>query len=111
MLKGAFNLRGYYLYKNNRDQKEGQMLETIGTLNLKIAQLEHYLQLLKKREMLSRVYPEHQKNIAQQAFQVQLELDQLRQCRDILLQEAINPTPGGTFNGITERRKPLYAIN
>jgi DNA repair ATPase RecN len=60
------------------------MLETVGTLNLKIAQLEQRLQLLKQQQQLSRVYPTHHAKLVQEGDQVWQQLRQLRQRRQSL---------------------------
>lgn len=60
------------------------MLETVGTLNLKIAQLEQRLQLLKQQQQLSRVYPTHYAKLVREGDQVRRQLQQLRQRRQSL---------------------------
>jgi len=57
------------------------MTNTVGLLDLKIAQLEYRLDLLEKQQTLSRNYPVHLLQLQQQAQQMQLQLDQLRQER------------------------------
>lgn len=61
------------------------MLETVGTLNLKIAQLERRLQLLQQQQQLSRVYPGHYAKLVQEDDQVRRQLQQLLQRRQRLL--------------------------
>ncbi len=60
------------------------MLETVGTLNLKIAQLERRLQLLQQQQRLSQVYPGHHAKLVQEDNQVRRQLQQLRQRRQSL---------------------------
>jgi coproporphyrinogen III oxidase-like Fe-S oxidoreductase len=60
------------------------MLETVGTLNLKIAQLERRLQLLQQQQRLSQVYPGHHAKLVQEDDQVRRQLQQLRQRRQSL---------------------------
>ena len=60
------------------------MLETAGTLDLKIAQLEGRLQLLKQQQQLSGAYPAHHAKLVQEDDQVGQQLQQLRQRRQRL---------------------------
>jgi len=53
------------------ENSEFQMVETTGTLNLKIAQLERRLQLLRKQQLLSQAYPIHQARLFEEGFRVQ----------------------------------------
>jgi hypothetical protein len=54
--------------------------ETAGSLDLKIAQLEHTLQVLAQQQVLSKPYPEHKVKLAERELQVQALL--LRLLRD-----------------------------
>lgn len=62
------------------------MQETVGMLNLKISQLEHRAGLLKKQQLLSQAYPDHQANLRQQEVLIRNQLDQLLRRRGELLQ-------------------------
>jgi hypothetical protein len=55
--------------------------ETIGMLDLKIARLEQYLQVLEKQQALSEMYPLHRTRLILYGLQVQSELNQLIQRR------------------------------
>jgi hypothetical protein len=57
------------------------MQETVGTLNLKIAQLEQKLQLLQKQRLLSRPYPTHLAHLILQDFQTRSQLHRLLEYR------------------------------
>lgn len=57
------------------------MEETVGTLNLKIAQLEQKLQLLQKQRLLSRPYPQRLAHLSLQEFQTQAQLQRLLEQR------------------------------
>ena len=57
------------------------MEETVGTLNLKIAQLEQKLQLLQKQRLLSRPYPDHFARLTLQDFQTRSQLQNLLEYR------------------------------
>ena len=59
--------------------------ETVGTLNLKIARLEHRLRVLEQRQAMSHPYPTYQANFTQEYLQLQLESHQLiHYCHEIL---------------------------
>ena len=57
------------------------MIETSGTLDLKIARLEQRLHLLKLQEMLSSIYPDYQERLAYEYHQTEEQLQQLLQYR------------------------------
>ncbi len=85
------------------------MQETVGTLNLKIARLQHQLQLVQQQQVLSRPYPRHQ--AALQFAQVQLQ-DQLWQL--IQFREELNKNeylPHRIFNGEKNGSEPLYTTH
>lgn len=56
--------------------------ETIGTLNLKIVQLERYLNVLKEQQYLSQPYPDYQARITLETQTVQSRLNQLKKQRE-----------------------------
>ena len=87
------------------------MSETIGTLNLKIARLEHQVRVLNQQQLLSSIYPEHQAGLVQQILQVQIELSELMQYRDRLRQQTAGWIRGGNLYGNRPGQKPFYAIN
>lgn len=60
------------------------MSETIGTLSLKIAQLERQLLILKQQHALSYRYPTHQNKLTLASIQVQDQLGQLMKRRQDL---------------------------
>ncbi len=57
------------------------MPETLGTLNLQIARLEHRLKVLELQQAMSRAYPSYQSNLTQEHLRLQLQLEQLVQRR------------------------------
>ena len=61
------------------------MLETLGTLDLKIARLEQRLRVLEQQQRLSQRYPEHQAKLNLEYMQLQLTLTQFIQQRQELL--------------------------
>jgi hypothetical protein len=61
--------------------------ETVGMLDLKIAQLERRSKLLKQQQSLSRAYPIHQAKLIRQDSQVQSQLNQLIQRREELIRQ------------------------
>lgn len=69
------------------EQNSNLKMETIGTLNLKIARLERRLQLLNQQQLLSHPYPDHKVRLAQESYQVRFQLDCLKRYREKLLQD------------------------
>lgn len=61
------------------------MLETLGTLNLKIAQLEQRLAVLKQQERLSYTYPAHKAELVREYLRLQSELGRLTEHRQRLI--------------------------
>jgi len=61
------------------------MQETVGVLDLKIAQLQRRLKLIKQQQSLSQVYPLHQAKLMQQDSIIQGQLRQLLQRRTELV--------------------------
>ena len=57
------------------------MEETVGTLSLKIAQLEQKLHLLQKQRLLSKPYPDHLAHLTLQDFQTRFQLQNLLEYR------------------------------
>lgn len=53
------------------------MLETSGTLNLKIARLEQRLAVLRQQERLSHTYPARKAELVREYLQLQSELGRL----------------------------------
>lgn len=67
-------------------EEETPMLETIGTLNLKIARLEQRLQVLKQQQQLSRPYPTHEAGLIREYVQLEAILYELVRRRQKFLQ-------------------------
>jgi hypothetical protein len=66
-------------------KKDGNiMLETVGTLTLKIAQLEQRLGMLKQRLVLSSPYPDVNTQLTQVNAQTERQLQQLQQYKQLL---------------------------
>ena len=65
------------------------MIETTGTLNLKIAQLEQRLKLLRQQQSLSSVYPAHRAKLLAEDARVERQLQQLLQRRQKMSQPII----------------------
>ena len=86
------------------------MIETTGTLNLKIAQLERRLRLLKQRQLLSGVYPAHRAKLSEEDAQVQRQLEQLLQRRQTLSHTITGLNTERPFNNdeTRERKRPFY---
>jgi hypothetical protein len=61
------------------------VMETIGTLNLKIARLQQHLTVLASRQRLSEPYPEHQQRLRQEARQTQAQLDAFMEMQQALI--------------------------
>ncbi|NJN99089.1 MAG: hypothetical protein HC875_35840 [Anaerolineales bacterium] len=61
------------------------MLETLGTLNLKIARLEHRLAILKQQERMSNAYPTRKAELVREYLQLQTELGRLTEDRQRLV--------------------------
>ena len=55
--------------------------ETMGTINLKIAQLQRHLRVLEQQQFLSSPYPDYKAKLGQKIMLVQTQLDQLLQSR------------------------------
>ena len=64
--------------------------ETVGTLNLKIAQLEQKLQRLQQQRHLSRPYPDHLARLSRQDLQTRSQLHQLLEARTRFLNPLSN---------------------
>lgn len=79
------------------------MQETIGTLDLKIARLEHLLKVLRQQQVLSVAYPQHRANLIEQERQIQLQLQGLRQYRKSVTL-TINELTGGLTDGIYHKQ-------
>ena len=58
--------------------------DTSGTLNLKIARLEHHIKVLEQQLILCTPYPDHKTKLAEKKLQVLYQLQQLLQYRDSL---------------------------
>ena len=52
-----------------------------GIIDLNIARLERYLQLLQEQQLLSREYPSYRAKLAEKELQIQFQLQQLCQRR------------------------------
>ncbi len=63
-----------FILKRNKSSQE-----TVGTINLKIAQLEHRLKLLEQQQALSSSYPGYKAKLIQKKLYVQLQVQQLLQ--------------------------------
>lgn len=59
--------------------------ETVGTINLKIARLERYLNQLEQQQALSSGYPNHKARLMQKKLYAELQLQQLFQSRTIVV--------------------------
>lgn len=64
---------------------EVHMPETLGTLDLKIAQLEQQLKVLQQQQRLSSAYPTHEAQLALEYLRIQAVLDQSHQRRQEFL--------------------------
>lgn len=70
------------------------MEETVGTLNLKIAQLEQKLQRLQNQRRLSRSYPDHLARLSRQDHQTRSQLQRLLEDRARFLNQLSNERGG-----------------
>ncbi len=61
------------------------MLETLGTLNLKIAQLEQRLVVLRQQERMSSTYPARKAELVREYLRLQSELGRLTERRQNLI--------------------------
>lgn len=85
------------------------MIETTGTLNLKIAQLEQRLKVLKKQQILSGVYPAHQAKLMAEDARVQQQLQELLRRRQNLSRTTTGLNLERPFNDETgERKRSFY---
>lgn len=62
------------------------MEETIGTLSLKIARIEHRLRVLKQQQVLSSAYPDHQAKLMIEVLTMQTQLNDMTRIREQVLQ-------------------------
>lgn len=83
------------------------MPETVGLLDLKIAQLERRLKLLKQQQSLSQPYPLHQAKLRQQDTQVQLQLQQLLQRRAELQQYGSSFLVERSYDEFSQRQRSV----
>jgi hypothetical protein len=88
------------------------MNETIGTLNLKIARMQHQLAILQQQQSLGRAYPDFQITLRQKMTELENQLRQLIQRREELGDDVAQDTQKGIFNG-DQRPGPesFYAVN
>ena len=88
------------------------MNETIGTLNLKIARMQHQLAILQQQQNLGRAYPDFQITLRQRMTAIEHQLRQLVQRRGELDDDVAQDAQKGIFNG-DQRPGPesLYAVN
>ncbi len=70
-----------FILKRNRSSQE-----TVGTVDLKIAQLERRLKLLEQQQALSSPYPDYKAKLIQKKLHIQLQVQQLLQFRAVKLQ-------------------------
>ena len=82
------------------------MSETIGTVDLKIIRLEHYLELIKQRRQLSLAFPDYQLRLIREADELEYQLYQLKKYRDEIL-TTTERSSYGTING----QKPFYPVS
>ena len=83
--------------------------ETMGMLDLKVAQLEYRLKLLKQQQFLSRAYPLHQAKLIEEDCRVQQQLYQLMLRRQTLLLAVTGQQMERPFNDeACERERPFY---
>ena len=61
------------------------MQETVGTLDLKIARLEHHIKVLHQQKNLGSAYPDFYNTLTEKYNQLQDQLAQLAQCREYLM--------------------------
>ena len=95
-----------------RGEKQIIMTETIGTLNLKIARLQHQLAILEQQQNLGRAYPDFQVVLRRKMTEIEHQLRQLIQSREELSGYVAQNTQKGIFNG-DQRPGPesIYAVN
>ena len=85
------------------------MIETTGTLDLKIAQLEQRLKLLRQQQSLSSLYPAHRAKLLAEDARVQQQLQQLWQRRQLLFQAMTGLYTEGPRNDETcAGKRPFY---
>jgi hypothetical protein len=92
-------------------KEKSPMPETIGTLNLKIVQLESRLKLLEQQQVLSSAYPNHQINLIRESSKVRFQLHQLVKYREELLQRVNDCRTEGLLDGNRKRKQPLFSVN
>lgn len=61
------------------------MSETIGTVSLKIARLEHQLKVLSLQKQLSRYYPDYQAKLTSKEVEARSQLSRMIEFRDKVL--------------------------
>jgi hypothetical protein len=84
------------------------MQETVGTLNLKIAQLEQRLQVLKQQQFMSQTYPDFTATLSRKKLELQTQLGQLLKARDELLQQATKFSSERSFSGNSGRDQQSF---
>ena len=87
---------------------EIEMIETTGTLNLKIAQLEQRLKVLKQQQVLSGAYPAHRTKLVEEDWRVQRQLQQLWLRRQMLSQSVTGLYTERPCNDETGARKRSF---
>ncbi len=86
------------------------MQETIGTLALKIARLQHQLRVLQIQQQLGRGYPGVQADLIRRQLMVEHQLGQLMHSQEEL-QIDFQPMARQAFNEEFYGTKPVYPVN
>lgn len=85
------------------------MKDTIGTLNLKIARLQHQLEVIQQRQRLSLAYPQYYACLMDEVAAVENQLRELKQHREEL--SRMEDFWKGELYGYSGRQKSFFAFN
>jgi len=88
-----------------------KMIETTGTVALKIARLQRHLQILSEQQRLSAAYPNHQSVVLQEMLRIQTQLQQLLHSQASSKMHRTNYFTESIFNGENHGQKSFGAIN
>ncbi len=85
------------------------MRDTIGTLNLKIARLQHQLEVIQQRQRLSLAYPQYYAGLMDEGAAVENQLRELKLRREEL--SRMEDFWKGELYGHPGRQKSFFAFN
>jgi hypothetical protein len=87
------------------------MADTVGTLNLKIARLQYYLQVVQQRKRLSLSYPQYYTYLVAEEADLENQLRELMRRKEELIQNKTEEFWKGDIYGNPDGQKSVPAFN